>query len=486
MKKFFSFFSIAVLSAALTSILVAQESAPSPQDSNDPNQITDSETEAEARKLLQGMQIPMELPKFRELKKDELDAALKLPENPTADALMNFIDEIDLIRPAGLDPESPTYDSEMKTFLTKLANAKLDAAEKVLGMKTADEKILSQAADHKIQTILFLARFVDEKKLEDLRQMPEQLKSIKLDAKSWEIRGIVMQLDLGKEAEKIGKVPTPEFYDATVNKFLVYFEEGIKNNWVTIENAGITPQLVMASESILSAEASIKIFQKFGDMIKSCKDTELASFSKEVENIITRLEKVGKPFSYKFTDIKGNVIDTATLKGKVILIAFWGVKSEDSMRSLQLLQYVYQAYHEKGLEIIAVTMDPATPEFTEMVKKAPFPWSTVFNDPSDPKKEKDKNQKTEKTIAEELGVMMLPMMYLITPEGTFYSTNCSDEKLLEYLEKQYGPIPEMNTPEAENAPEENAEETPKETAEDNPEKTADNTATAEPKKADVQ
>jgi peroxiredoxin len=77
-----------------------------------------------------------------------------------------------------------------------------------------------------------------------------------------------------------------------------------------------------------------------------------------------------------FTTIKGEEISMKSLKGKVVLVNFWATDCKNCVSEMPDLINTYKQYHQKGLEIIAVSMpyDPPA-QLLNFVNqnKLPFP-----------------------------------------------------------------------------------------------------------------
>jgi thiol-disulfide isomerase/thioredoxin len=56
--------------------------------------------------------------------------------------------------------------------------------------------------------------------------------------------------------------------------------------------------------------------------------------------------------------ISGQVLTAKDMEGKVILVVFWASWCPACARELPRLQRLYEAYREKGLEILALSVDP--------------------------------------------------------------------------------------------------------------------------------
>jgi peroxiredoxin len=77
-----------------------------------------------------------------------------------------------------------------------------------------------------------------------------------------------------------------------------------------------------------------------------------------------------------FTTIEGKEISMASLKGKIVIVNFWATYCPGCIEEMPDLVSTYKQYHEKGLEIIAVSIadDPPNQVLNFAQKNAlPFP-----------------------------------------------------------------------------------------------------------------
>ena len=92
-----------------------------------------------------------------------------------------------------------------------------------------------------------------------------------------------------------------------------------------------------------------------------------------------------------FTTIEGKTIKMAELEGKIVLVNFWATDCPGCITEMPKLVETYKQYHDKGFEIVAVSMsyDPPSQVLNYAKKNAlPFPVmhdglseiATKFND----------------------------------------------------------------------------------------------------------
>ena len=80
----------------------------------------------------------------------------------------------------------------------------------------------------------------------------------------------------------------------------------------------------------------------------------------------------------KSKDINGNEVSLQALDSKAIILFFWTVTDPESkILNQDTYKPVYQDYHDKGLEIFAVSLDTDKAAWASVVKSQDLPWVNV-------------------------------------------------------------------------------------------------------------
>ena len=89
-----------------------------------------------------------------------------------------------------------------------------------------------------------------------------------------------------------------------------------------------------------------------------------------------------------FTALDGRQVDLASLRGKVVLIDFWATWCKPCIASMPHLKEMYDKYHDKGLEVIGISLDAGLWEgkiaegnrkqVESIVQKYNLPWPQRF------------------------------------------------------------------------------------------------------------
>lgn len=145
---------------------------------------------------------------------------------------------------------------------------------------------------------------------------------------------------------------------------------------------------------------------------------------------------VGQRIDLKFTALDGREVDLAKLRGKVVLIDFWATWCGPCVAELPNVKRVYEQYHDKGFEVIAISAENAgfkptdtAAERAEKLAKSRekllaycrehgLPWPQYFD-----------GEYWKNPIMRRFSITAIPEMFLIDQQGKIASTAARGEKL---------------------------------------------------------
>ena len=148
------------------------------------------------------------------------------------------------------------------------------------------------------------------------------------------------------------------------------------------------------------------------------------------------IELQSHPMDLAFTAVDGRAVDLNKLRGKVVLIDFWATWCGPCIAELPNVKKVYAAYHDKGFEVISISLENAgltpkdTPEqtaaklekakkkLTDFTTKEEMPWPQQFD-----------GKFWNNEIAKSFGISGIPAMFLLDPEGKVASTEARGTRL---------------------------------------------------------
>ena len=127
-----------------------------------------------------------------------------------------------------------------------------------------------------------------------------------------------------------------------------------------------------------------------------------------------------------FTSLQGEKVDLAEMKGKVVLIDFWATWCAPCIGELPNVRKAYEAYHEKGFEIIAISLDKEgdKEKLENFIKEKELPWAQCFD-----------GLGWETPLVRKYGVAGIPATFLVGKDGKIAATNLRGPALEAEVEK---------------------------------------------------
>ena len=109
-------------------------------------------------------------------------------------------------------------------------------------------------------------------------------------------------------------------------------------------------------------------------------DVRTAEIAKQIHAKRTKMAELRqKPIELQFTDTNSKDADVTLLRGKVVLVVFWGSSSQQSLAELASIVATYEKLHPKGFEVLGISLDVDKEKMQEAVKKLGMTWPQYFD-----------------------------------------------------------------------------------------------------------
>jgi peroxiredoxin len=115
-------------------------------------------------------------------------------------------------------------------------------------------------------------------------------------------------------------------------------------------------------------------------------------------------------------DISGATVSTNAWKGKVVLVDFWAVWCAPCVKELPEIAALYAKYHERGLEMVGVSLDDEAKSVVEFVKTHKLPWPQYCDGP-------------DWKVQQRYGVLPIPTSFLVDRKGVIAGVGLHGEEL---------------------------------------------------------
>ena len=203
--------------------------------------------------------------------------------------------------------------------------------------------------------------------------------------------------DMDKAGDGVAK-DDPD-YPAKIRQALIDFT----TSYPDVEAAAFMYYNFSRESSYAELEAG---FNRFTDRVKNSYLAERLR-----EDLVSRKATEPGLEAPQFTlkDREGNSVALSSLRGQLVLIDFWASWCKPCRASMPGLKDLYKKYHDKGFEILGVSIDSDADHWKQAIAEDQTPWIHVID---------ESRGKNRSTLAADLyGVRAVPTFFLIDPDG---------------------------------------------------------------------
>ncbi len=194
----------------------------------------------------------------------------------------------------------------------------------------------------------------------------------------------------------------------------------LQEKWLTDLQAFVSkyPKCTDTAEALFQLGMYQEFMGKSADAAKSYQQL-VTSFPKansaeKAHGALRRLGSLGKPFALRGNEIDGGTVDISSTKyrGKVVLIHYWATLGDRWKEDMVLLRDFYAKKGGAEFEIIGVCLDDDPTAAKEYLAQNKIPWKQVFEPGG-----------LDGRLANEMGVLTLPLMVLVDQKGNVANQN---------------------------------------------------------------
>jgi thiol-disulfide isomerase/thioredoxin len=237
--------------------------------------------------------------------------------------------------------------------------------------------------------------------------------------------------DMSKES---GKVATYAAYKKIEADFALQNEQNpgnpaiVMDTWLTNLQGFVDkhPRCDEAPPAMMLLASSFEMNGKEAEARKwyaaLAKEHPATEWGKKADGAIRRLEIVGKALVLKGVDLRGTPIDIAQYRGKTVLVTFWATWASPAKKDLPELAKLHAKYKAKGFEVVAINLDNEKVDLDAFLQTSPLAWPQIFEPGG-----------MENRLATEFGIISLPTMFLVDPDGKVVNRSFRSAAELEVL-----------------------------------------------------
>ena len=351
-------------------------------------------------------------------KSAEADPEFVVPEGTSAEILT-------FVRKLGKRPPNFNTQQEATDYAIKIQKAIIRAADKILSKTDADDDIVKEALTRKFISTIGLslsgAGDAPAKVLADTNRMREDSRPVVAAvANHFMIPARTLNLKTLSASEQ------SQLCDDAI-------ERVVSSNALN-EAIGDTAFLADQLEKVEQKEAAALLFERLAAAVtESAKDEKTLAMVPQLRGQANRIRLPGSELKLEGPLLSGGELDWDSYRGKVVLVDFWATWCGPCVAEIPNVQANYDKYHERGFDVLGISLDRNLRELEQFVERNKLPWNQLFDAAS--KKQKG----WQHPMAVRYAVSTIPAAFLVDREGKVVSTNARGEELERQLEKIFGP-----------------------------------------------
>ena len=335
-----------------------------------------------------------------------------LPEG-TPEQMMQFI--------AGLKQANvrPASRKEMMAYMRDVAAVSLQAADKILAQVKPADPLHDPAAKMKLESLMMLGRFGDEKAAADMATYAATL----INSPSKDLAKEAQRLVLVSDAQQILSTGDAKAAEGLVAKTAAMLAADPDD----VQSAGLAMQLAGAFEHMPGGEAvAAAAYRSFAPVMAKSSNEQIQKMGEGFAGTLRRLSLPGHPMEINGTLLNGKPFDQKTLAGKVVLVDFWATWCGPCVAEIPNVLEQYEKYHKDGFEVVGISLDQEREALEKFVTDQKLPWPILFEEP--------KGEGWQHPLATFYGISGIPTVVLIGRDGNVITLDARGEKLGERLD----------------------------------------------------
>ena len=366
------------------------------------------------------------------------DPTAKKAEKPEATSRAPTVPPVPQGTPAELlayieklaDPATmPTSRGRLRYYLRKAAAATAEAADRILAQTDPETPLYERAVALELDALLTLERLGEPQAAEALAAFAGSLGEVR----NADLAARVQQASLTARINVAVASGRPEDAAPLIARFGTMLEADPDNLALATTATDFAMQIAGMPDGEPMAAAA---FRAFLPRLEASGNPAIRGLAEQVGGTARRLTLPGNPMRIRGTLLSGEPFDQSTLAGKVVLVDFWATWCGPCVAEIANLRKEYARWHDKGFEVVGVSLDEDREILEQFVAAKDVPWPILYEEPV--------GVGWKHPLASYYGITGIPTVVLIGRDGNVVTLDARGKKLAAALERLLGK-PTANT-----------------------------------------
>jgi thiol-disulfide isomerase/thioredoxin len=338
-------------------------------------------------------------------------AAPALPEVGPAD-LLAYAEELRLV------PVRPRTQSELRESIRGTATAVLQAADRIVAQTAPDDPLHAQAAALRLESLVMLGRLGDEQAAAAFEASAQQLAESGSPGLA-RLADRMLLMTAGRAMLAKADLAAGETIIDRLGGLLAARPDDAELAGIAIQLAGRLEQLPAGKPLAIRSQKT------FGPVLAKSGERRIRQAGEIFAARLRRLALPGRTMEIGGTLLDGSPFDHKSLAGKVVLVDFWATWSGPSLAELPAVLAAYAKYHDRGFEVVGVSVDDDRHAVERFVTEKNVPWPILHEQPAGPN--------WRHPLARQYGIHGVPRFVLIGRDGKVIAIDAGWSRLGEKL-----------------------------------------------------
>lgn len=338
--------------------------------------------------------------------------------NGDPEKLFGFIEEL-AQEGQNISSAAGQREHQQRTMLTAVA-----VADRILERKELSDEDAEKAAQLKVQGYVNLAVLTSP----DPKPARQAIEKVEELAK--EDRKVVS--DFAKNNLQVVRIIcvaglAPKERDALVDEVLN-----------TVKRQKFAPRALSRAQMLGETLGEIgdrdRLLDYYGNLATVMRESgieNLVAQAQQIEGQLRRMKLPGNVMELEGQTLSGEQFDWEAYRGKVVLVDYWATWCGPCRQELPNVKKNYKKYHDKGFEVVGISLDDDHAQLKAFLKDEKIPWITLFEPDED-------RRGWNHPMAVHYGVSAIPMAILVDKQGKVVSLSARGPELSRLLSELLG------------------------------------------------